>query len=71
MFIALCSKDSYSFNHKNFPKLDKNTIRKVGAIEDEIPHFFVDFNDIFELFINFDIDNTRHINDCFFDGKKQ
>lgn len=51
---------------KKNPRLDNNTIMKVGGIEDGIPHFHVDQDDIFELLLRFDIKEIRHIDDCSF-----
>lgn len=71
LYITLCSKETWSFNHPEFPKIDNNTVQKIGGIEDGIPHFFVELDDIFELFKNFEIKNIRHTDDCYFSGKKQ
>lgn len=71
-FLTLCSKETWSFQNSEFPRLDANTIRKTGAgPEAGIPHFYVDLDDIPELFSNFELLNIRHIDDCWFEGRKQ
>ena len=69
IYLSLCSKDTWSFKDAGFPKLDDNTIIKdeEGA-EKNIPHFYVNIDDILRLFKDFEIYNIRHIDDCYFDG---
>lgn len=72
VFLTLCSKESWSFTKSNYPKIDENTVIKTcEGPENGIPHFYVNLDDILDLFSDFDIIRIRHINDCFFDGQKQ
>ena len=46
--------------------LKQTMVRKKG-----IPHFYVTLDDIIDLLADYDIDRIRHIDDCYFAGKKQ
>ena len=72
VFLTLCSKESWSFRNAGYPKLDENTVIKTEeGPEKGVPHFYVDLDDILDLFSNYDIERIRYIDDCYFDGKKQ
>lgn len=72
IFLTLCSKDSWSFKDAGFPKIDPNTVIKTNeGPEKDIPHFYVTMEDIFDLFSDYEIGNIRHIDSCYFEGKKQ
>ncbi|NLX77447.1 MAG: class I SAM-dependent methyltransferase [Clostridiaceae bacterium] len=72
VFLTLCSKESWSFRDAGYPKLDENTVIKTEeGPEKGVPHFYVDLDDILDLFSNYDIERIRYIDDCYFDGKKQ
>lgn len=51
--------------------IDNNTVIKTDGAEKDVPHYFVDLDDIWRIFNNFTIKRIRHIDDCYFDGKKQ
>jgi hypothetical protein len=53
-----------------FQFMDKITNVTVGAGKD-VQHYFVDLNNIERLLKSFAIKRIRHIDDCYFDGKKQ
>lgn len=70
IFFTLCSKDSSVFKDGNFPQVDENTILKTeGEAEIEVPHYFVDLEDVLRLFGDFDIEFINHINYCYMDGR--
>jgi len=67
IFVTLGSKNSNSFKHK-YPKIDDNTIIKIDdGPEKNIPHFYLDLDDIITLFENndFELITVRHIDDCY------
>lgn len=69
VFMTLCSKETWTFKESGLPKLDKNTVIKTEGAEQGVPHYFVDKEDIKELFTEFSLKKVRHIDDCF-DGEK-
>jgi len=72
IYLTLCSKDTWSYKYAGYPKLDENTVIKTDeGPEKGIPHFYVTLDDIIELFNNYSIERIRHIDDCYFSGKKQ
>lgn len=72
IFITLCSKETWSFQEAGYPKIDDNTVMKTDeGPEKGIPHFYVTLDDIFDLFSGFEIERIRHIDDCYFSGRKQ
>lgn len=68
IYFTLCSKDTWSFTEANFPKIDENSILKTEGAEVNVPHFYVNLEDIFRLLPDFTIHNIRHINNCYHDG---
>ncbi len=71
VYLSLCSKESWSFKHSGYPKLDANTVIKTeDGPEKDVPHYYVDIDDILELFCNFDIERIRHTDDCYVSGQK-
>ena len=72
LFITLCSKDTWSFKEAGFPKVDENTVLKTDPpAEIDVPHFFVDCDDILKLFAKFEVQRIRHVDNCYSDGKKK
>ena len=63
IYFDLCSKDSWSFKYSGFPHIDPDTVVFQGGVEDGIPHFFVDEDDIKRLFADLVITKVRHIYD--------
>lgn len=71
IFLTLCSKDTWSYKEAGYPKLDSNTvIKQENGPENEVPHFYVDLDDIKTLFVNFEILSIRHIDDIYYDEKE-
>lgn len=69
-FLTLCSKETWSFKEACYPKLDENTVIKIeDGPENNIPHFYVDLDDIHQLFNEFDLLSIRHIDDIFYTDK--
>lgn len=72
LYCTLCSKETWSFRSAGYPKIDENTVVKTDeGPEKGIPHFFVDLDDLLELFAAFEIIRVRHVDDCWFDGAKR
>lgn len=69
IFFTLCSKDAWSFTQGNFPKIDENSILKTEGAEINVPHFYVNKEDILRLLPDFEIHSIRHIDDCYHEGK--
>lgn len=71
-FLTLCSKDTWSFRDAGYPKHDENTVIKTAeGPEYGIPHFYVDMDDVERLFSGMELISVRHIDDCWFAGKRQ
>lgn len=68
LFLTLCSKETWSYKEAGFPVIDENTVLKTEGVEVEIPHFFVNMDDILNLFEDFELNRVRHVDDCYFDG---
>ena len=70
LFITLLSKNTYSYmNIENYKRVDDNTIlRDEHETEKNVPHFYVDIDDIKQLFKNwnFEISPTEY---CTYDLK--
>lgn len=71
IFITLCSKETWSFSQASLRRIDENTVIKTDGPEVDVPHFYVNLADIEELLCHFSINKIRHIDDCYFNGKKQ
>ena len=73
IFITLCSKETWSYKEAGYPKIDENSIIKTAeGPEKGIVHYYVDLDDILKFMGNdFDLIKIRHIDSCFFNGKKQ
>ena len=72
IFLSLCSKETWSFRDAGYPKIDGNTVIKTcEGPENGIPHFYVSLDDIPELFTGFELVRIRHVDDCWFEGKKR
>ncbi len=69
IFLTLCSKDTWSYKDAGFPVIDQNSVLKTDGAEVDVPHFYVNLDDVFALFDGFEIMKVRHADDCFFDGK--
>ena len=69
--MTLCSKDSWTYKESNYEKIDENTVLKTEPPEEGVPHFFVNFKDIEQLFCDFEIIRVRHTDECYLDGRKQ
>lgn len=69
IYLSLCSKSSDAFSSGRFPKVDDQTILKTeGQGEKEVPHYYVDMDDIIHHFKDFNIRHIRHVDDCFYNG---
>jgi ubiquinone/menaquinone biosynthesis C-methylase UbiE len=72
LYTSMCSKSSMEYKSSNSTVLDKNTIvRNEEGPEKDVPHFYVDIEDIIELFSNFQVEKVRHIDYCYMNDKKQ
>ena len=71
LFFTLCSKETWSFTDSGYPRIDENTLVKTEGAEKGLPHYYVDFDDVERLMSSFELIRVRHIDDCFFGGRKQ
>lgn len=72
IYLSLCSKDTWSYKDADYPIVDENTIIKTSdGPEKNVPHFYVNLNDIIKYFFNFELIHIRHVNDCCILGKTQ
>lgn len=70
IFLTLCSKETWSFTDAGYPKIDENSVIKVeDGPENGIPHFYVNLEDIYRLFNDFEIISIRHIDDIYYTDK--
>ena len=60
IYLTLCSKETWSYKDADFPKIDENTVLKTDPPQEiDVPHFFVDLEDIKTLFSDFEIINIK------------
>lgn len=72
IYLSLSSKLSHNYTSKNNPSIDKNTVRKMDeGPEKGVPHFYVNMDDIEELFGGFDLFRVRLVDDCVNYGSKK
>ncbi len=74
IYMTLCSKETWSFVEAGYPKIDENTVLKTAdGPEKDIPHYYVDLDDIVKLFSdsNMELLRIRHIDDCYFEGQRR
>lgn len=73
IFLTLCSKETYSFCEANYLHSDENTVIKTeDGPEKNVPHFFVDLNDIINFFEpEFELIKVIHSDNCISYGKIQ
>lgn len=72
IYFTLCSKETWSYSQAGFPRIDENTIIKTDGPEKNVPHYYVELDDIERLLhSDFTIIRIRHIDDCYFGGSKQ
>ena len=74
LYLTLCSKDSWRYHEIEYPRIDENTIIKTDdGPEKGIPHFYVNLEDVIDLFCNVNLQllSIRHIDDCYYDGGKR
>ena len=69
IYFSMLSKSTYSFTAEECKIIDANVRLKKEEDGSILPHFFVNYKDIVELFFgNFDLLKIRHVEDIF-DGK--
>lgn len=71
IYFTLCSKEDQAYKEAGFPVVDSNTIMKTDGPEKDVPHYYVELNDILDFLCNFDIVQIKQVNNCFFGGSKQ
>jgi len=71
IYFTLCSKETWAYKDAGFPHIDENTIMKTNGPEQEVPHYYVELNDIERMLCDFTIIRIRHIDDCYLDNHKQ
>ena len=68
VFLTMCSKDEVTFSAGKYPKLDENTVIFTDeGPEKDVPHFFVNYEDVKNLFCDFRLNSVRHIDDHYTD----
>jgi len=68
LFCTLCSKETWHFTDPKFPHIDENTAIKTEGAEVNVPHFYVNQDDILRLFSDFNIIRIRHIHESYING---
>lgn len=71
VFMTLCSKETYAFSEADLPRVDESTLLKTEGPEKGVAHFFVDMDGIEKLFSDFEIIKVRHIDNCYYNGKRR
>lgn len=71
IFLSLCSKDTLSYMESDYPHIDENTIIKQDGEEEEVPHCYVDKEEILLLFQDFKIHKIIHAEECYVAGDKR
>lgn len=73
IFFTLCSKNHPAFSNPAFPRIDENTVIKTEGAEINVPHFFVDTDDVLNLLPNFgfEVQRIRHIDESYIKDKGQ
>lgn len=72
VYLTLCSKETWSWCEAGYPRLDENTVVKTDeGPEQGLAHFFVSLDDILGLMKAFELIQIRHVDECYFGGKKQ
>ncbi len=69
-FLTLCSKEAWAYKDAGYNQIDSNTIIKTEGPEIDVPHVYVDLEDIQFLFSEFSLNNIRHIEECYADERK-
>lgn len=69
-YLTLGSKDTWGFKQEDWPLIDENTrLRMEEGPEYKIPHFYVDYNLVQELFKDFEIIKIYQVIDYYEDDK--
>lgn len=70
--MTLYSKETWSYKDAGYSKLDENTVTKrADEPEKDIPHFYVELENIITLISNFDIEKIRRTDDCYYADRRQ
>ena len=65
-YLTLGSKDTWGFKQESWPLIDENTrLRMEEGPEYKVPHFYVDYNLVKELFKDFEILNIYQVVDYY------
>ena len=71
IYASIRSKESEEFSKSGYPKLDENTvIHMEDGPEMNVPHFYVDREDLLCLFGDFFVERIRHIDYCYLYSSK-
>lgn len=61
-YLTLGSKDAWGWKETDWPKIDENTkLRQEDGPENNVPHFYADYNLIQELFSDFEIIDLHQV----------
>lgn len=70
-YITLASKDTWSFKREEWPLIDENTrLRMEKGPEYKVPHFYVDYDLIKDLFKDFEIVDIYQVINYYEDNKE-
>ena len=65
-YITFRSKSSWPAHEKKYPRIDDYTLLHTDdGPEKDVPHFYVDLDDIFALLKEFTVLKVRHTDDCY------
>jgi SAM-dependent methyltransferase len=71
LYLTLGSKNSWSYKDSGYPKLDKNTVIKIeDGPENNVPHFYTDDINIYELLKDFELVSLKHTQSLFLNEEK-
>ena len=69
VYLTLCSKETWGFKETDWPMVDENTkIRMDDGPEKGVPHFYVDYELVKEMFKDFKIEKIFQVIDYYFDN---
>jgi len=65
IYVTFNSKNSPAFLEKSNVKIDDYTIIKTRGLEKDIPHTYLEYNDVIKLLVNFNILKVQQIYDYY------
>ena len=65
LYITFNSKQNHPFRKPSNLRIDDHSVIKTEGIEKDIPHTYVDYNDLIDLLSDFKISKLQHIQDIY------